>query len=90
MPGLMPTQVESILNETVQSFPHTACLTCECFLGLVTQLQIDSGAESRALLAPYKVGREEMHACLGCDPCPPGNRYAKYMIRKQSEKLITL
>jgi hypothetical protein len=29
-----------------------------------------------------------MHKCNGCDPCPPGDLYAEYMLKKQ--KPITL
>ncbi|MCX6066636.1 MAG: hypothetical protein NT121_12905 [Chloroflexi bacterium] len=90
MPNLTLTEVETVLHETVASFPHDPCLTCECFLGLVARLRLDAGAESQPLLDTYKVPRQEMHSCLGCDPCPPGNRYAQYIQQKQAAKLITL
>jgi hypothetical protein len=90
MPELTSAQAESIIKESAESFPHDACLTCECFLGLVSQLSIDTEPAGRTVLEAYKVPRKEMHACLGCDPCPPGDRYAGYMRQKQSRKLITL
>jgi len=83
-------QVGAILDETTQSFPHAACLTCECFLGLVAQLGSDSGADSQRLLEQYRLEHREIHACLGCEPCPPGNRFARYIQQKQPKKLITV
>ena len=82
--------LQSSLDETVESFPHEACLTCECFLGLVAQLYGDVDANGKQILKAYKVDRKNMHACLGCDPCPPGDKYAKYIRQKQAEKIITL
>jgi hypothetical protein len=83
-------QIQTMLKEAEESFPHGACLTCECFLGYVAQLRIDSDAECKEAFAPYKVKREDMHSCLGCDPCPPGDLYASYSKRKQLPPLITL
>ena len=90
MPDLLSAQVEAMLKETVESFPHAACLTCDCFLGLVAQLRIATDVTCRPLLEQYKVSRKEMQACLGCDPCPPGDSYAKYIRHKQVGKLIPL
>ena len=71
--------IQSTLDETVQSFPHQACQTCECFLGLVAQFHSQADAKGKEILIAYKVQRNEIHACLGCDPCPPGDRYADYV-----------
>jgi hypothetical protein len=90
MTELSLPQVETILQESIQSFPHAACRTCECFLGLVAQLSSDSGADGRGLLGQYKPEQRKIHACLGCDPCPPGNKFAHYIKQKQQKKLITV
>jgi hypothetical protein len=39
----------------------------------------------------YQVERNNVHSCLGCDPCPLGDLYAEY-VRKNNSKapLITL
>lgn len=85
-----PDMVKTILEETVDSFPHEFCLTCECFLGLAAQLRVDADAVGKELLAPFKVERHNVHTCLGCDPCPPGDRYAAYMREKRKATLIQL
>jgi hypothetical protein len=82
--------LKGILNEAVESFPHDSCLTCECFLGLVAQLRIDADIADRPLFDEYKIPRQEVHACLGCDPCPPGDWYVKYIHYKKARKIITL
>jgi hypothetical protein len=90
MPRLTISQVEPILREAVDSFPHSACATCECFLGLVAQLKMDVEPAGKDLLAGYQVERSQIHACLGCNPCPPGERYAAYQREKRNTGLITL
>ena len=84
MTKLTRTQVETLLKEADESFPLGACPTCECFLGYMAQLRVDSDADSRDLFAPYKVDRSLIHGCLGCDPCPPGDLYAIYQRKKQT------
>lgn len=81
MTKLIPVQVESLLNEAVESFPHDACLTCECFLGYVAQLRVDAEAGSKELLDKYQVERSSIHGCLGCDPCPPGDFYRNSAVK---------
>ena len=90
MQKLSREEVQTFLVEAADSFPHNACLTCECFLGYVTRLRIDSDETSRELIGEYHVERQSMHSCLGCDPCPPGDLYAEYVRKKQQPPLITL
>ena len=79
-------EIQALLQDAEESFPHGACYTCECFLGYLAQLRIDSDAADKDLFIPIKVDRKDMHKCLGCDPCPPGDLYAKYMLKKQQAK----
>lgn len=59
------------------------CWSCDCLQGLLTQLELDC-CEIAAVVKSLKVPTEEMHGCLGCDPCPPGEAFARY-IRRQNE-----
>lgn len=88
MPKLARNELEALLKQAEDSFPHGACNTCECFLGYLAQLRIDADPADKDLFLPFKIRREDMHHCLGCDPCPPGDLYAEYMKKKQN--LITL
>jgi hypothetical protein len=90
MQKLLREEVQAFLAEAAESFPHGACLTCECFLGYVTRLRVDSDESSQDLIREYQVERKDMHSCLGCDPCPPGDLYAEYIRKKQQPPLITL
>ncbi|MBI5351389.1 MAG: hypothetical protein HZB50_01995 [Chloroflexi bacterium] len=90
MSKLGPDEIQSLLQSAEDSFPHGACNTCECFLGYLAQLRIDSDSAAKDLFIPFKVERKDMHKCLGCDPCPPGDLYAGYMLKKQKSTLITL
>jgi len=82
--------VKQLLAEAAESFPHDTCLTCECFLGYVIRLQVDSDQSSRDLIDAYQVERKNMHSCLGCNPCPPGDLYAEYIHKRQQPSLIAL
>ena len=91
MQKLNQDELQSMLHEAEDSFPHGMdCNLCECFLGYVAQLRIDSDTAYKDLFTPYKVDRKDMHPCLGCDPCPPGDLYAEYMQKKQNSTMTTL
>ena len=83
-------EVKDFLKTALDSFPHDYCQDCECFLGFVTQLRVDSDSESHNLLKQYRVDRNNIHSCLGCDPCPPGDLYAEYVRNKKGPQIITL
>lgn len=72
-------KLKMLLEQARQTFPHEACLTCECFLGYVAQLGIDADEDVTALLAEMGIERERTHSCLGCDPCPPADLFANYL-----------
>jgi hypothetical protein len=81
-------ETQTFLQLAQDSFPHDLCNTCECFHAYLVQLRIDSEPASKDLFLPFKVDRAEMHKCLGCEPCPPGDLYAEYM--KKKSNLITI
>jgi hypothetical protein len=85
MQKLNRDEIQTMLHEAEDSFPHAMdCNMCECFHAYIAQLRIDSDSANKDLFTPYKVNRAEMHHCLGCDPCPPGDLYAEYMKSKMS------
>jgi len=90
MPTFGRNELHELLSQVEGSFPHGACNTCECFLGYLAQLRIDSDSADKGLFIPFKVDRMDMHHCLGCEPCPPGDLYAEYVKRQQNSNLITL
>jgi len=83
MPKPGRDELQTLLSQAEDAFPHGACNTCECFLGYLAQLRIDSDPADKDIFLPFKVKREDMHHCLGCDPCPPGDLYAEYLKKKQ-------
>ena len=84
MQKLQRDETQTMLYEAEDSFPHGMdCNACECFHGYLAQLRIDSDSADKDLFTPYKINRNDMHHCLGCDPCPPGDLYAEYMKKKQ-------
>jgi hypothetical protein len=90
MQKLTRDELQALLTQAEDSFPHDLCNTCECFLGYLAQLRIDSDPADKDLFVPFKVDRKDMHKCIGCDPCPPGDLYAEYMLKKQISNLIQL
>ncbi|MGB7875872.1 MAG: hypothetical protein WBL25_15935 [Anaerolineales bacterium] len=81
--------MQTFLASAADSFPHDECLTCECFLGYVMRLRLDSDEHGREIVANYQVEKQNIHSCLGCDPCLPADLYTEY-IRKRQPPLITI
>ena len=71
--------VRSTLQELEASLPHAECRTCECLQGFVTQLHLDAPEDAGALIRPWLAARGQVHGCLGCDPCPPGDQFVTYL-----------
>ncbi len=81
----MSAQTE--LFEKLRAWPNEErCRTCDCLQGALTQLEIDGDGQLKALAAKHRIPSEQMHACLGCDPCPPAEFWAEYVRESRSEK----
>lgn len=76
-------QVQEIVKKLENSVARPECLTCDCFQGLLTQLEIDCPEDITDITNPLKTPKEKMHGCLGCEPCPAGQLYSDYL-RKNS------
>lgn len=76
--------IKELVQKAEFSFRHQDCATCECYLGFITQLELDGDPEVREFLAEYKPAREEIHSCLGCYPCAPGILYSDYLQKKRN------
>jgi hypothetical protein len=81
---LSVSEVKEFIEKAESSFRHEECATCECYLGYVTQLKIDSTTEAQQFLKEYEPDRDQIHSCLGCDPCSPGTLYANYLRKRPS------
>ncbi|MBU4199627.1 MAG: hypothetical protein L6455_06395 [Kiritimatiellae bacterium] len=75
--------VERMVRDTVAGFPSIKCRACDCFQGFLTQLEIDAAEDVGDIVFPHKVEKDEMHGCLGCDPCTPGAAFAAYLKKGQ-------
>jgi len=73
---------EKIIAELENSIARPECLTCDCFQGLLTQLELDCPEGVSDLTGRLKTPTEKMHGCLGCDPCPGGALFAQYLRSK--------
>ena len=82
---LSGAEAASLLRGATESLRHEECRTCECFQAFVTQLEIDAAEDLAAITVRWKIDREAMHPCLGCEPCPPADAYARYLntVRKR-------
>lgn len=81
-------KAKQLLEDAVAGFPHEDCYTCECFLGYLTRLEIDSESAFKEIAKAYQPSRSLMHNCMGCDPCPPADHFAVYI--KNKNNLIQL
>ena len=72
MPKLGRNELYELLTQAEDSFPHGACNTCECFLGYLAQLRIDSDPADKDLFLPFKIDRKDMHNASAAIPARPG------------------
>ena len=80
-------EVKQAVEQAEAGFPHEECLRCDCFHGFLTQLEMDAVEDVSDLTGRFRVPREEMHGCLGCDPCPPSSLFADYLRQQQNRQL---
>jgi hypothetical protein len=71
------------------------CAGCECLQGALVELklaleELPGDAHHAELLARVEtaLGRGERHACLGCEPCNPGNILAEYYREQQTREPV--
>lgn len=75
--------LERLLEDLKGSVTRQECWSCECLQGLLVQLEIDfKDVLPCAGLEELKVGLEETHKCLGCEPCGPGEVYTEYLLEE--------
>ena len=72
-------EVRNRIEEAQATFPRDECPTCECYLGYLVQLGFDADEVASSLIADNMPDRSDMHGCLGCEPCPPGDLFAAYL-----------
>lgn len=81
---LSTVKVEMLLTELKASLTRPECRTCECFQGFLAQLEGDCEPAALPLIQSMEVADAQLHACLGCDPCPPADVYTRYLIDGQT------
>ena len=84
MSNLSRNQVQAIIKDLENSIVRPECLTCDCFQGLLTQLELDCPEDISDLTTRLKNSTGGMHGCLGCSPCPPGTLFAHYLRSKNN------
>ena len=77
--NLTRSQVEQLLDAVLAELPHKGCRSCECLQGFLAQLEVDADPEAGDLLGTYRLPADEIHACLGCDPCVAAETLDLYM-----------
>jgi len=72
-------QVAAMIDKLRACVRHEPCWTYDCLQDLLTQLELDTDQDVSDMTDELKTDREQMHGCLGCDPCLPGEVYADYL-----------
>jgi len=77
---LSSREVESLVETLKNSVTRPECRTCECFQGFLAQLEEDCEPGALPIIRSIEVPDGLLHACLGCDPCPPADVYTRYLM----------
>lgn len=83
--ALTVEEVRDRLDALEASAAHAECPTCECYQGYLAQLVIDASAAAAGEATKGRLSPQEMHGCLGCDPCPPGDAFTGYLLERQGQ-----
>ena len=76
---LTVSEVKDQISKAEESFRHEECTTCECYLGYVAQLVIDSEPDAKQYLQEYQPDRDKTRDGLD-DPrrdSRPGSKRAQ-------------
>lgn len=84
----MRSDVHNRIDDLLRNIPREECRTCDCLLGFVTRLKLDAKEKAASILQPMKVLKDQIHGCLGCDPCPPAEAYSNYIRENLAGKAI--
>ena len=77
-------EIRALLDRLKTTVVRPECWSCDCLQGFLTQIEMDADDVAARLITPLKVGRDSMHGCLGCEPCPPGEVYSDHLRRLNS------
>jgi hypothetical protein len=82
---LTKEQVQALLTQLEEQVGRPECWSCECLQGFIAQLELDAADDAKPLLARYKKVHGEVQPCRGCEPCPPAEIFAAYLIHKREK-----
>ena len=87
------TLIDTTWNALQPRVREEQCSTCECLQGALIELklaleELPADAEQTALLAEVEASllRGKPHACLGCQPCNPGDILANFYREQQARE----
>lgn len=80
---LAKEEIARLLERLEREVLREECWSCECLQGFIAQLELDAADDARPPLAKHKVATREIHKCLGCEPCPPAEIFAEYLMRRR-------
>jgi len=82
---LMTRGVEALLDRLQSQTTRPECWSCECLQGFIAQMEVDAAPEAKPLLAKHKIPPGKICASRGCEPCPPAEIFAEYLMRRRNE-----
>ena len=77
---LQSDEAERWVDRLTLSVARKECRSCECFHALLTKVRHDC-PEAATIAVPLQISTKNMHHCLGCEPCAPGDVFADYLRR---------
>lgn len=80
-------EARDLVRRLRESVSRKECWSCDCLQGLLTQLELDY-PELGELVEPLKISHQQMHGCLGCATCLPGELFAQYLQRQKESTSI--
>jgi hypothetical protein len=88
--------IETTWNGIQPCLHEEKCVECECLQGALMEIRLaledlPATADQDRLLSGVRhaMNGRSPHACLGCDPCNPGNILADFYRAQQASEVAT-
>jgi len=76
----MARDVDALVERVRSVVTRRECWSCACLQGFLAQMELDAARGAKRRARQHKIPPKEIHACLGCEPCPPATLFAAYLM----------
>ena len=74
--------IEDLVEKLRKAANKEECGSCGCFQGFLSKIEGKGACDISKQTGKLPPGKTQI--CLGCEPCPPGDVFEKYLGKKEA------